>query len=550
MGLEQHRKYSFRVRAENQYGTSEPLDTIEPIVAKFPFTVPDAPGMPMVTDHDTSNISLIWDKPKYDGGSIIQGYRIECRDVEDGQWRVVNDYLLKDTAYTAFNLSPKHEYEFRVRAKNAAGFSKPSDFSSKCKIKSKISVPGAPGTPKVTKVGKRYADLTWQMPTYDGGSKITGYMIEKREIGSAGWSKCNDYNILTTEFTALNLNDKSEYEFRIYAVNSAGKSEPSNCSTPVKICEVQDGKEPEWIRGLSNQCVPLGKPYTFSCEATGSPIPTCRWLRNGREIVSSGRFKVEDKNGRYSLHISEVWDQDNGEYSCEAVNVVGCAITKARLKIGTPPQIEKMPSDLSLVEGENHKLKIYFTGDQPMNLSLKKNGSNLQESSRLKFTIFDDYVIIFVRDVTKDDIGDYQVTLTNSLGSASGNVNINVTGLPGQCTGPLNVSNITDHTCLLSWKPPKYDGGLKINRYIIERNDLSNPHWIAISSLCKDVSFNVQGLCEGQVYKFRVSAANANGAGIPLEGENSVKAKLPFSKLIFKIFQIAYVNLVQNRVIF
>ena len=34
MGLEPNRKYWFRVRAENQYGVSEPLAMDEPITAK------------------------------------------------------------------------------------------------------------------------------------------------------------------------------------------------------------------------------------------------------------------------------------------------------------------------------------------------------------------------------------------------------------------------------------------------------------------------------------------------------------------------------------
>mgnify|MGYP002715725042 FL=1 len=80
IGLEPNKSYSFRVRAENQYGISEPLETDSPIVAKFPFTVPDPPGQPRVVDWDSmGSVTLNWDKPKLDGGSRIQGYRIEFR---------------------------------------------------------------------------------------------------------------------------------------------------------------------------------------------------------------------------------------------------------------------------------------------------------------------------------------------------------------------------------------------------------------------------------------------------------------------------------------
>ena len=126
-----------------------------------------------------------------------------------------------------------------------------------------LQVPSPPGTPTVIKVGKSYADLKWEPPTSDGGSRITGYIIEKREVGSALWVKCNEYNVLDCSFTALNLVENSDYEFRVFAVNSVGKSEPSSCTTPVKICETEGGEKPEFIQPLTNQVVPLGRLLTL-----------------------------------------------------------------------------------------------------------------------------------------------------------------------------------------------------------------------------------------------------------------------------------------------
>jgi hypothetical protein len=118
---------------------------------------------------------LTWDRPRYDGGSKIQGYQIERRDLqEDRDWIVVNDYLVKDATYVVHNLLISHEYEFRVRAKNAAGMSKPSPASSRFKTKGKFTVPAPPGVPQVIKVGRTYVDLQWEPPVSDGGSRITG----------------------------------------------------------------------------------------------------------------------------------------------------------------------------------------------------------------------------------------------------------------------------------------------------------------------------------------------------------------------------------------
>lgn len=530
IGLEPNKKYNFRIRAENQYGVSDPLVADEPITAKFPFTVPDPPGKPRVSDWDSTSITINWDRPLSDGGSRIQGYKVEFRDpADDANWRIANDYLVKDTSYICYGLQCGHEYEFRIRAKNAAGLSKPSPPSTTFKLKNRFNVPSPPGTPQVVKVGKNYVDLRWEAPASDGGSRITGYVVEKREFGGSGWIKCNDYNVTDLEYTVLHLIEKGDYEFRIFAVNAAGRSEPSSCTTPVKICEVEGGQKPDFIRSLPiSQAVPLGKMHVFECEATGKPTPTSRWLRNGREITSGGRFKMESIEGVFRLVISEVWDADNGDYVCQASNPVGFASTSCRLKIGTPPRIDRLPEDLYLPEGDNTKIKIYYSGDQPMDISLTKDGREIVESTHIKYTVFDEYLIIFIKDVNKDDAGTYELSIKNKSGSVTGAFNVNITGLPGPPTGPLDVTNIDKHTCTLTWHPPKYDGGLRISHYVIERRDLNYDRWIIVTSFCKEHSHVVLGLTEYQEYLFRVMAVNENGMGPPLEGTNPIKAKGPF----------------------
>lgn len=524
------KKYNFRVRAENQYGVSDPLMADDSIIAKYPFTVPDPPGKPRVTDWDSTTISITWDRPFSDGGSQIQGYKVEYRDpTDDNVWREPTDYLVKHNSYTCYNLAAGQEYEFRVRAKNAAGFSKPSPNSTPFKLRSKFHVPECPRNPQVIKVGRNYVDLSWEAPSSDGGSRITGYVIEKRELGGASWIKCNEYNVTDLQYTVMHLIEKGDYEFRIFAVNAAGRSEPSACTTPVKICEVEGGEKPEFIKPLPMFTgVPLGKTHIFECAAIGKPMPTARWLKNGRELTVGGRFRTESTDGVFRLVVSDISETDEGDYTCQATNAVGYVNSTSRLKIGAPPRIERMPDDVYLPEGDNTKIKIYYAGDQPMDVSLTKNGRRAEDSAHLKFTVFDDYIIIFMKSVQKDDEGSYGVTIENQSGSVTGHFNVHVTGLPGPPTGPLDITNIDKHMATLSWHPPKYDGGLKITHYVVERKDVTHTHWITICSFCRDTTFTAQGLTEGQEYLFRVMAANDNGIGPALDGTNPIKAKAPF----------------------
>ena len=100
--------------------------------------------------------------------------------------------------------------------------------------------------------------------------------------------------------------------------------------------------------------------------------------------------------------------------------------------------------------------------------------------------------------------------------------------MPGPPVGPLEVSEVTSHTCQLQWHPPAHDGGSRVTHYMVERRDVRQNQWIVISSFCKNTAFTVQGLTEGQEYLFRILAANVNGTGPPLDGVNPVRAKAPY----------------------
>jgi hypothetical protein len=528
LSLQSNTKYRFRIRAENQYGISLPLEMDSPITAKFPFNVPEAPQKPQAADTDMGSATVSWLRPLSDGGAKIQGYSLEYRDVRDKDWRKANEYLIKETSFKLHGLTVGDEYEFRIKAKNVAGFSKPSPASSRVKLKGAFGVPSAPGTPQILKIGKGYCDLQWDIPKSDGGSRITGYVIERREIGYAFWIKASDYNVTDTIFTAINLTEGLDYEFRVYAVNAAGRSDPSPTTAPVKISEVEGGEKPEFVRRLMNISAGLNRLATLECEATGKPEPRSRWLKNGREVSTGSRITCKEERGVFKLVISEVWENDDGDYVCEASNSFGSVTTTARLKIGIPPRIDRMPGDTYLPEGDNTKIKCYFSGDQPMNVRITKNNVELQEDSHFKFTEFDEYIIIFIKDIVKSDAGTYNLHLKNDSGEASASFTLYITGLPGAPIGPLDVSDITTHMCNLHWRPPAYDGGMRITHYVVERKDITHTHWVIVSTQCKETTCIVHGLTENQEYLFRVMAVNENGMGPPLEGINPIKAKMPY----------------------
>lgn len=91
--------YEFRVMAENQYGTSDPVTTMDPIKARHPFDPPGAPGTPKGVETTEDSITITWTKPRHDGGSPILGYIIEKRLLSEDKWTKATPSLVHETTY-------------------------------------------------------------------------------------------------------------------------------------------------------------------------------------------------------------------------------------------------------------------------------------------------------------------------------------------------------------------------------------------------------------------------------------------------------------------
>ena len=219
----------YTIKAKNKSGEDEA--DVEIIVRGKPL----APEGPLeISDITSKTCKVKWKPPKDDGGSPIEYYEVEKFDVATGQW------LPAGTSPTCEldvkGLTPNKKYKFRVRAVNKEGESPDLEGDEEIEAKNAFDPPGKPDRPTPLDWGPDFCDLKWKPPKDDGGSPITGYVIEIRDKSRRQWKEALKTNATTLQgkIEAPLIVEGNEYEFRVIAVNKAGPSEPSDPSDTIK----------------------------------------------------------------------------------------------------------------------------------------------------------------------------------------------------------------------------------------------------------------------------------------------------------------------------
>ena len=85
--------------------------------------------------------------------------------------------------------------------------------------------PSPPQNLKVTNVYKDRITIAWETPKDDGGSEITGYVIEKRDARRTMWSDAGTCGADTLKSVVSKLSEGNDYFFRVAAQNKIGTSD-------------------------------------------------------------------------------------------------------------------------------------------------------------------------------------------------------------------------------------------------------------------------------------------------------------------------------------
>jgi len=195
---------------------------------------PGAPGSVKVSEVSATKAKISWEAPEVDGGAPVTSYVVQKRETSKISWTTIAE--IDTTAVKVASLLNGSEYIFRVMGVNAHGVGEAAE-SRAVTAQNDFSEAGRPSTPKVTNITAESCVVGWEKPANDGGSEVTGYVLEKREANKRNWSRVSNNSITETRYKVTGLKQGTKYEFRVSAENAAGIGEASLPSNAVLLCE-------------------------------------------------------------------------------------------------------------------------------------------------------------------------------------------------------------------------------------------------------------------------------------------------------------------------
>ncbi len=216
--------HTIRVRAINAYGTSvDALTTVTPQGLRAPS---EPRGLWVNVGYNSA--SLYWSHPINTGGTQITGYLVEHSTNQGSTW--TRSALLSQWARSLQlnGLAGGVPHRFRVIAVNSVGESAPSVFVDRTPL-----APAAPSAPRNFGgfISNNTAFLSWSIPMANGGSPITGYVVQMSTDNGATWVNRVTTSASLRSARVEGLVAGTAYMFRVVAVNAVGASAPSLTTT-------------------------------------------------------------------------------------------------------------------------------------------------------------------------------------------------------------------------------------------------------------------------------------------------------------------------------
>ncbi|GLD50096.1 immunoglobulin-like and fibronectin type III domain-containing protein 1 [Lates japonicus] len=448
----------------------------------------------------------------------IQWYR-EGEELHDDN----NTKIEKSASHSRLLLSRcqrKDTGEIKIKLKNEHGF---IEAISQLIV---LAFPGPPAPPKVVSAYDDCINLSWSSPSNTGGSRILGYILEKRKKGSNLWTVVNAMDELIKEkkYAVKDVVAGMEYEFRVTAINLSGTGEFSN---PSEFVFARDPKKPPGkVTGLkvtetsyNHMVLTWTKPEEregIQDEAKGYFVEIrqadcIEWSRcNGAPIITTS-FSVKGLKSMDMYWVRVIATNDGGESAPEELaNYVIAMPSPVRPKFTN----HKMKSFMVVRAGNSVRITVNFEASpRPVIMWLK---DNVPVAKRATISNSDGSSQLLIPSSERSDSGIYSIVVKNLAGQETFSTEVRVTDDP-KPPGPVELEENVPGTVTVIWEPSPDEKRDDRLHYTVSKLDSTKRTWTTVADRLFNNKFTVCNIMHGREYHFRVYAKNDMGISAPSE---------------------------------
>ena len=383
------------------------------------------------------------------------------------------------------------------------------DASRAVAAASPLQPPDAPSSVSVT-AGTSAATMSWSPPVGDGGSAVSGYLVEQASA-SGPWIQRVSVDATTTSATVTGLINGLAYRWRVRAVNAVGAGVPSAVVSAMPTgppeapralrATAGDGRAQLWWSAPSND-----GGLAFSSYTVSESVDRVAWTPVATVAASVTTASVSGlRNG------VTYW------FTVDATNADGTG-SPATLAPATPVAPLVAPAALDAQPGNAAVVVSWSppasTGGQAVSRYVLQRTTptgrwltvaSLRASARA-------YRFRALRNGVR-----YRFRIAARTVAGLGPWSDPVSAVPRTVPRPPRMLQLRAGAgaIWLSWKAPADDGGAPVTGYRIVASRDAGP-WVIVDTIAGTLTnYVATALSGGHRYRFEVQAINASGAGVP-----------------------------------
>ncbi|XP_068626397.1 obscurin [Battus philenor] len=120
-------------------------------------------------------------------------------------------------------------------------------------------------------------------------------------------------------------------------------------------------RKPRITKSLVDMTVDAGQTLKLEVEVEGCPEPKVKWYKDGKEVTTDARIKIERDTKRlenYNLTVTLVKEEDGGEYEVRAENEMGSVSSKSTVTVHTKEVHSRFKKETAVESELEEEIKL------------------------------------------------------------------------------------------------------------------------------------------------------------------------------------------------